>query len=140
MLNQICAANRVAAAVATACALLALLWAENAMAQGLCRPTISISQVRSMTGHWSGQVAAETASCATTRGSFYLKFVRTKENAFDLPFAEQFTWTKGRPTTVDLNLTPDEAVAEFQLGTAAFCPCQSSVASAVRSLVPQFDH
>jgi hypothetical protein len=95
-----------------------------------CRPTLKVEQtaftpMQKMQRTWTASVSADAAVCATTSGQFKLKIVRLKENGVDLAFDEGFTWRAGR-SDVSLDVWADEAVASYEVGEIAPCPCRQS--------------
>lgn len=93
-----------------------------------CRPTLSVQQtgftpMQTMQRTWTAAVTADAAACATSAGQFKIRVVRLKENGVDLAFDEAFTWRAGR-TDVSLDFWADEAVASYEVGEIAPCPCR----------------
>src|SRR5262245_65653651 len=79
---------------------MALLGATHTGAETMCRPTLTVEQVRfSEPGGqqrlWSAIVSVDASSCVTSWGPFYVNFVRLKEMAPDVLFSGEFTWEPG---------------------------------------------
>lgn len=71
---------------------------------------------------WTAHLAVDAASCATTSGYFRIDFVRLKEDAPDLRFAETFAWRPG-PVEATTIFAADEAVLSYTI-EAPSCPCR----------------
>jgi hypothetical protein len=107
----------------------ALLSATHAVAETMCRPTLTFEHTRfsepgGQQRSWSAILAVDASSCATTSGRFYVNFVRLKEMAPDLLFSEEFTWSLGR-IEISMEFWLDEAVLEYWIGYVPICPCRN---------------
>ena len=110
-----------------ACSLI-MLGAMQAVADQLCKPVLSlrdvrISEARSMQRTWTGVLVADASPCSTTSGLFEIEFTRLKETAPDLRFTERFTWTSGR-SEVSIDMWWDEWVEGYRIARIASCPCR----------------
>jgi hypothetical protein len=102
--------------------------ANSALGAPLCMPQLSFkevrfSEIRDMRRTWTAVLNVDAASCAASTGRFYLRFVRAKENAPDLEFAEQLSWQSGR-TQVSIEFWQDEALQDYSIGHVAPCACR----------------
>jgi len=107
---------------------LVMFGARQAVAGELCKPVLSlrdvrISEPRNLQRAWSGLLVADTSLCSTTSGPFEIEFTRLKETAPDLRFAERFTWTSGR-SEVSIDIWWDEWVEDYRIVHIAACPCR----------------
>src|SRR5262249_11888130 len=106
---------------------LVMLGAMQAVAGELCKPVLSLrdvrmSEARSMQRTWTGVLVADASPCSTTSGPFEIEFTRLKETAPDLRFTERFTWTSGR-SVVSIDVWWDEWVEDYRIARIASCPC-----------------
>ena len=77
---------------------LTLIAVTPALAQNLCRPTLTINDVLlspieqpNLQRKWTAIVAADTSECAVNSGGFFdIVFTRLSENAPDLEFRQRF--------------------------------------------------
>ncbi len=105
------------------------LAATQTLAAPLCTPDLAItgahlSEVRALQQIWTARIAVDASPCATTSGRFFIRFVRLKETAPDLPFSEAFTWRPGA-IEVSLDFAADEAVLDYSIGYVRPCPCRA---------------
>jgi hypothetical protein len=84
--------------------------------------SVSFSEVHQGRRIWTAHVAVDASRCAAKVGHFEIDFLRLREDAPDLRFAESFTWVPGEidATTV---FAADEAVQEYAVRVAS-CPCR----------------
>jgi hypothetical protein len=80
---------------------LALFSVTQAAAGQLCKPILSlqdvrISEAREMQRMWTGVLVADASRCSTASGLFDIQFTRLKEVSPDLQFTERFTWVSGQ--------------------------------------------
>lgn len=106
----------------------ALLSATQAVAGKLCKPVLSlrdvrISEAREMHRTWTGALTADASPCSTTSGQFDVQFTRLKETAPDLQFMERFTWASGQ-SEVSLDFWWDEWLEDHRIVSIAPCPCR----------------
>lgn len=97
-----------------------------------CRPVLAIKNVRysemqppSLERKWSANVTVDASRCATSaKGKFEIGFSRMKENATEIIFYEQFSWS---PPAVDVEtiFAADEAVEQAWLGEISPCSCSN---------------
>ena len=107
---------------------LALLSATQAVAGGLCKPILSlrdvrISESREMHRMWTGVLVTDASRCSTTSGQFDVEFTRLKEIAPDLQFTERFTWVLGQ-SQLSLDFWWDEWLQDPRIISIAPCPCR----------------
>ena len=107
---------------------LVVLGAMQAVAGELCRPALSlrdvrISEPRNLQRTWSGVLVADAAPCSTTSGLFEIKFTRLKETAPDMRFTERFMWASGR-SEVSLDMWWDEWFEDYRIAHITACPCR----------------
>ena len=128
MRKQLLSAVRLRPRALWLAALVVGLVATPALAAPLCTPELAItgadlSQIRASQRVWTARVAVDASSCSTTSGGFFIRFVRLKETAPDLRFAEPFTW---RPGVVEVSTTfaADEAVLDYSIGYVRPCACR----------------
>jgi hypothetical protein len=99
-----------------------------AVAEPLCRPALSVrdvrfSDVRLSQRLWTAQVDVDASGCAARSGRFDIEFTRLKEAGPDLRFSEKFTWRAGR-SDVSTMFWEDEAVLDYAIGFVAPCACR----------------
>jgi hypothetical protein len=121
-------AFRLRSRTASFAGIVAALAATQSLAAPLCTPELAItsahlSEMRSMQRIWTARVAVDASPCATTSGGFFIRFVRLKEDAPDLPFAEAFTWHPG-VIEVSTAFAADEAVLAYAIGYVRPCACR----------------
>jgi hypothetical protein len=105
-----------------------IVWdASYAAGAPQCKPILTVKGVTFSPVHqwrrtWNAHIVADASHCSTTAGHFDIDFMRLREDAPDLRFSEQFTWTVGEldATTV---FAADEAVLQYSIRAAA-CPCR----------------
>ena len=107
---------------------LVLLGATQAIAGNLCKPVLSlrdvrISEAREMHRTWTGILTADASRCSTASGQFDVQFTRLKETAPDLQFMERFTWVSGQ-SEVSLDFWWDEWLEDNRIISIAPCPCR----------------
>jgi hypothetical protein len=107
---------------------LVLLGATQPVAGNLCKPILSLRDVRLSEAHemhrtWTGVVVADASPCSTTSGQFDVQFTRLKEVAPDLQFIERFTWVSGR-SELSLDFWWDEWLEDHRIMSIAPCPCR----------------
>jgi hypothetical protein len=107
---------------------LTLFATTHAGGEILCRPALSItevrfSEVRGQQRSWTAVVAVDASSCATSSGRFYINFLRIKEMAPDVLFTEEFTWRPGQ-IEVSLDFWADEAVHDHWISYVGACACR----------------
>ena len=107
---------------------LVLLSATQPVAGNLCKPILSLRDVRLSEAHemhrtWTGVVVADASPCSTTSGQFDVQFTRLKEVAPDLQFIERFTWVSGR-SELSLDFWWDEWLEDHRIMSIAPCPCR----------------
>jgi hypothetical protein len=111
---------------------LVALGASPSLGRPICKPQLSVKQVRlsevkNLQRTWTAVLDVDAARCAVDSGRFQISFVREKENAPELEFAEQFTWHAGEIATarieVSIDLWIDEAVHDYFV-YAAPCSCR----------------
>ena len=105
------------------------LAATQTLAAPLCTPDLAItgahlSEVQASQRIWTARIAVDASPCAATSGRFFIRFVRLKETAPDLPFAEAFTWRPGA-VEVSLDFAADEAVQDYSIGYVRPCACRA---------------
>src|SRR5512132_724343 len=109
-------------------ATLALLSATQAAAGQLCKPVLSLREVRISEAHelqrtWTGVLVADASQCSTESGPFDMHFTRLKEVSPDLQFTERFTWVSGQSELV-LDFWWDEWLEDYRIVSIAPCPCR----------------
>jgi hypothetical protein len=107
---------------------LVLLAAMPVVAAPVCRPALSVRDVRFSEIHlsqrlWVAQVDVDASGCAARSGRFDIEFIRLKEAGPDVRFSETFTWTPGR-SDVSTTFWEDEAVLDYAIGFVAPCACR----------------
>jgi hypothetical protein len=107
---------------------LALLGATQPVAGNLCKPVLSLRDVRISEAHemhrtWTGVLVADASPCSTMSGQFDVQFTRLKEVAPDLQFMERFTWVSGR-SQLSLDFWWDEWLEDQRIMSIAPCPCR----------------
>jgi hypothetical protein len=107
---------------------LALFSATQAAAGQLCKPVLSlrdvrISEARELQRTWSGVLLADASRCSTRSGLFDIQFTRLKEISPDLQFTERFTWVSGQ-SELSLDFWWDEWPEDSRIVSIAPCPCR----------------
>jgi hypothetical protein len=116
-------------------ATITLIGVTPATAQNLCRPTLSINEVRfspiewsSLQRKWTATVTANTSDCAVDSGGFFdIVFTRLSENAPDLEFRQRFAWSPFS-VNVAIDFAADEAVEQFRIEDVTPCVCRDRAA------------
>jgi hypothetical protein len=108
--------------------ILALLDSTSSSGQNICRPAIIVEDaqfgpVQDRQRVWKGVLSIDAGQCASSSGAFELGFIREKENAPDLQFLEQLTWTAGK-MQVSVNFWEDEFVSKYWIHKIAPCACR----------------
>jgi hypothetical protein len=106
-----------------------LMSATQAIGSPICRPALSVKEVKfsamqppTLERRWTAIVAADASRCATTAGYFEIGFSRLKESGIEIEFREQFIWST--PTvTVSVDFWADEAVESYWIDSIQACPC-----------------
>jgi len=106
-----------------------LLGATQTRGETLCKPALTFknvhfSEMRSQQRLWTAALAVDASDCATTSGRFYINFVRIKEMAPDVLFADEFTWRPGQ-IEVSVDFWADEAVLDHWIGYIGACTCRN---------------
>jgi hypothetical protein len=107
--------------------ILVLLGTIPVVAGPLCRPTLSLKDVRFSEIHqsqrvWTAQLAVDASGCAARSGRFDIEFTRLKETGPDLTFSETFAWTPGQ-VDVSTMFWEDEGVLDYAIAYVAPCAC-----------------
>jgi hypothetical protein len=107
---------------------LALFSVTQAAAGQLCKPGLSLRDVRISEAHemqrtWTGVLVADASRCSTTSGFFDMQFTRLKEISPDLQFTERFTWVSGQSELL-LDFWWDEWLEDYRILSIAPCPCR----------------
>ena len=120
--NQTCSStanHRIAIAVCwlSVAGVTDLVGITKAIGQGLCKPTLSVSDVQfspihpeTLVRNWTAVVSVDASRCRTNfRGTFDIAFTRLSENAPDMEFRQPFIWM---PPSVNVSVEfgRDEAV------------------------------
>jgi hypothetical protein len=107
---------------------LVLLGTTQAVAGKLCKPVLSLrdvrlSEAREMHRTWTSVLTADASPCSTAAGQFDVQFMRLKETAPDLQFMERFTWVSGQ-SELSLDFWWDEWLEDSRIISIAPCPCR----------------
>jgi len=102
-----------------------------AIAQNLCRPALTLSEVQfspirmpKQQRNWTAVVTVDASECATNSGGhFDIVFTRLSENAPDLDFRQRFSWSPFSQT-IALDFAADEAVAAYRIENITPCVCR----------------
>lgn len=99
-----------------------------ANANRICRPSIKImshelGNPTNLRRVWIAHISVDASACASSRGLFSLRIVRSAENAPDHEFEEPLLW-KLRQRTLALEFWIDEAVQSAKIADIADCPCR----------------
>jgi len=110
---------------------LTFLGVTPAIAQNLCRPTLTITNALlspidqpNLQRKWTAVISANTSECAVNSGGFFdIVFTRLSENAPDLEFRQRFTWS---PFTMKaaMDFAADEAVGQYRIENITSCICR----------------
>ena len=107
----------------------------GAIAENLCRPALTLSEVQfspintpTLQRNWTAIVTANTSDCAVNSGGFFdIAFTRLSENAPDLEFRQRFAWSPFAQN-IALDFAADEAVAEYRIENVTPCVCRDRAA------------
>jgi hypothetical protein len=110
---------------------LTLIGASPAIAQNLCRPTLTITgallspmEHPNLQRKWTAVVSANTSECAVNSGGFFdMVFTRLSESAPDFEFRQRFVWSPFA-MKVALDFAADEAVAAYRIENITPCICR----------------
>jgi hypothetical protein len=111
--------------------LVGLIGLTEASAQNLCRPTLTINEVRlspieqpDLQRKWTAIVTANTSDCAVNSGGFFdIVLTRLSENAPDLEFRQRFAWSPFS-VNVAIDFAADEAVGQYRIENIMPCICR----------------
>jgi len=109
-------------------ATLVCLGAIPAVAAPLCRPALTVNEVRfsdiqQAQRVWTARVDVDASRCAAGSGRFEVEFTRVKETGLDVTFSEAFSWRPGE-IEVSTVFSEDEAVADYAIAYVAPCGCR----------------
>lgn len=107
----------------------------GAVAENLCRPTLTLSEVQfspirtpKLQRSWTAVLTVDASDCAAnSAGHFDIVFTRLSETAPDLEFREHFAWSPF-PRNIALDFGADEAVAQYRIENITPCVCQDKAA------------
>jgi len=140
--NQVACAHRAKIYAATHWIAIATLWlfwgvvtglisVTEAIGQGLCKPTLSVTDAQfspidpeTLARNWTAVVSVDTSRCkANFRGTFDVVFTRLSETAPDMEFREPFVWI---PPSVNVSVEfgRDEAVERYWIDNVSPCICR----------------
>lgn len=114
---------------------LALIGVTPALAQNLCRPTLTINNAllspiepSNLQRKWTATVTANTSECAVNSGGFFdIVFTRLSENAPDLEFRQRFVWSPFA-AKVTMDFAADEAIGQYRIENVTACVCRDRAA------------
>jgi hypothetical protein len=114
---------------------LTLIGVTPAIAQNLCRPTLTINDALlspieppNLQRKWSAIVTADASECAVNSGGFFdIVFTRLSENAPDLEFRQRFAWSPFS-VNVAIDFAVDEAVGQYRIENVTACVCRDRAA------------
>ena len=114
----------------TSAVTLTLIGVTPAIAQNLCRPTLTINEALfspierpNLQRKWTAIVTANTSYCAVDSGGFFdIVFRRLSENAPDLEYRQRFAWSPFS-VNVAIDFAADEAVGQFRIENVTPCVC-----------------
>jgi hypothetical protein len=123
--------NGIISAVWPAPALAAIIGLSGltpALAQNLCRPALTLSEVQlspirtpKLQRNWTAVVTVDASECATNSGGhFDIIFLRLSETAPDLEFRQRFAWSPFSQN-IALDFGADEAVADYRVENVTPC-------------------
>jgi hypothetical protein len=112
-----------------------LIGVTPAVAQNLCHPALTLSEVQfspikapKLQRNWTAVVSVDASKCAVNSGGhFDIVFTRLSETAPDLEFRQHFAWTPFSQN-IALDFAPDEAVVEYRVENVTPCVCRDRVA------------
>src|SRR5215469_3575042 len=105
------------------------------VAENLCRPSLTLSEVQfsairtpKLQRTWTAIVTADTLDCAVNSGGFFdIVFTRLSETAPDLEFRQRFAWSPFA-ANVAIDFAADEAVAAYRIENVTPCVCRDRAA------------
>jgi hypothetical protein len=112
-------------AFAILCACLSM---ENAAAQPVCKPVLTVKNVSfspmyNWIRSWAATIDVDASKCATSSGLYSIRFVRLSEDAPDLEFTEPLIWRSGQ-IKVFVDFAAGESVQDYRIDDIATCPCR----------------
>jgi hypothetical protein len=118
-------------------ATITLIGVTPAIAQNLCHPALTLSEVQfspikapKLHRNWTAVVSVDASKCAVNSGGrFDIVFTRLSETAPDLEFRQPFAWTPFSQN-IALDFAPDEAVAKYRVENVTPCVCRDRAAEA----------
>jgi hypothetical protein len=106
---------------------------DPSFANEVCKPdltfkSVKFSDAQNLQRKWTAVLDVNAARCATNFGRFEVRFLREKENALELDFAEGFMWHTGELKTgqieISIEFWIDEAVQHYAIDYVAPCACR----------------
>ena len=109
----------------------------GAVAENLCHPTLTLSEVQfspiktpKLQRSWTAVLSVDASECAVNSdGHFDIVFARLSETAPDLEFREHFAWSPFS-RNIALDFAADEAVAQYWIENVTPCICRDRAAEA----------
>lgn len=125
-----------ACAVALLVAIFDLAGVPGVVAQNLCHPALTLSEVQfspirtpKLQRSWTAVLTVDASECAVNSGGhFDIVFTRLSETAPDLEFREHFVWSPFR-RNIALDFAADEAVAGYRIENITPCVCRDKAAA-----------
>jgi uncharacterized protein len=107
-----------------------LINVTHATAQPLCRPALTIGDVKfsewrlpAMERKWTAVVSVDASSCAAgSAGFFEVGFLRQLEGGMDEEFFERFAWSQPS-VDIAVDFWANESVGRYWIQSVSVCPC-----------------
>ncbi len=101
-----------------------------AVAENLCHPALTLSEVQfspikmpKLQRNWTAVVSVDASECAVNSGGhFDIVFTRLSETAPDLEFRQRFAWSPFSQS-IALDFAADEAVGQYRIENVTPCVC-----------------
>lgn len=124
-----------AGAAALLAAIFDLAGVQGAVAQNLCHPALTLSEVQfspirtpKLQRSWTAVVSVDASECAVNSGGYFdIVFTRLSETAPDLQFRQRFPWSPFSQN-IALDFAADEAVAAYRIENVTSCVCRDGAA------------
>ncbi len=107
----------------------------GALAENLCHPALTLSEVQfspiktpKLQRNWTAVVSVDASECAVNSGGhFEIVFTRLSETAPDLEFRQGFAWSPFSQN-IALDFAADEAVGQYRIENVTPCICRDRAA------------
>jgi hypothetical protein len=105
----------------------------HTLGQTACKPIIAFTEPQytpmklpKLERTWTVAFTADASRCASSSGSFSIRFTVWKENAPDTEYVEAFQWVSDL-NVISKEFWADDAVGAYKVTDVAPCPCSETV-------------